>query len=110
LQLHLLMPAPQVTQRQIDGNSIRPCSKISLRIETRPRPIDSPERFHRQVLSSSRVPNNAHDPAIDSSLKLLKEDFEGIKIPRRESLQQAHSVSLLCSTRMDRPWFHFLRE
>jgi hypothetical protein len=54
-------------------------------------PVHAPESFHGQILRSCRIADNAHDLAIDFTLVLAEERFEGLEIARRQSLQQVHA-------------------
>src|SRR5262249_593728 len=87
--------APQVSQGQIGGNPVGPSAKITARVKTPPRAMDSPERLHGQILSDPRVADDAHDPGVDAPLKLPKQRLEGIQITFPESCQQVHGVSIL---------------
>src|SRR5262249_27670790 len=101
--------AAQVRQGEIDGDPVRPCSKISLHVELPAGTVDAPEGFEGKVLSSCGIANDAYNPAVDLALKLPEQFFEGIEIALRKSFQQAHLASLFCSTPARRLGFHFFR-
>jgi hypothetical protein len=75
---------------EIRGDAPRPRAKGSLRIESRTRFVNSPERFHGQILRRGRIANNAKNPAVYVALELLKQRLEGIDVSLRETLEQLH--------------------
>src|SRR5262249_8436182 len=101
-------PAPQMSQRQIDGNPVSPSAKVSSRIKAAPRAMNSPECLHGQVLSDAWVADDAHDPGVDAPLKLPKQRLERIQITFPESCQQVHGGSIVLYSRSVRAVHFFL--
>src|SRR5262245_1603140 len=90
-----MMDSPQPVERNVGSDPTTPRAEAAFGVEARASPVDSPERFHGQVLRYARVPDNLHDPAVDLLLKLLKQRFERVKVALRESLEQFHDRLLL---------------
>src|SRR5260370_11982446 len=74
----------------IGCDSACPCTECRMRIKSASGVVDSPERFHSQILSDTRVSYDSHNPAIHLGLELPKQCLESFDIAFREALQQFH--------------------
>src|SRR5581483_6716832 len=82
----------------VRGDPPRPGSEISVGPKMLARPVNAPERLHRQVLRYARVAHDAHNPGIDIALELPGQRLECIDLAKRKSLQQIHGL-LYCLLR-----------
>src|SRR5438477_611831 len=91
-QFNLRPAPPEIIQGYVGGDPACPRASAATGIKPGASAIHSPEGFQRQVLGGGVIADNSHNPAIDFALKLSKDDFEGLQIPSRESLQHVHAA------------------
>ena len=69
-----------MVDRRIRRDSPRPGGEVFLRMEQRACPVDSPKGFHCQVFGYSSIANNAHNPAVNTSLELPEQTLESFEV------------------------------
>jgi antitoxin (DNA-binding transcriptional repressor) of toxin-antitoxin stability system len=85
-----------MVERHIRRDPPGPSPEVARRLESRVRPMDSPECLQREIFRNARISDNPHDPAVNRALELAEQALEGFEVALREPLEQLHS-SFLCS-------------